>query len=64
MSRKTIGLGLIIIGIVIIAGSLLADVIGLGAASEAIGWKQLLAAGIGLVVGVVGVILALQKKKQ
>jgi predicted phage tail protein len=64
MSRKTIGLGLIIIGIVIIAGSLLADVLGLGAASGAIGWKQLLAAGIGLIVGVVGVVFALQKKKQ
>jgi hypothetical protein len=52
---------LIIIGILALAGSLSADLLGLGVASEAIGWKQLLGAGVGLVVALVGVFLTLKK---
>ncbi len=63
MSRKTVGLILIIIGILAMAGSLSADLLGFGVASEAIGWKQLVGAGLGLIIGVVGIFLTLLKKK-
>ena len=63
MSTKTIGIALIAIGVLVLAVSLLADYIGLGSVPAGIGWKQLLGAGIGLVVAVVGVVLTLRKKK-
>ena len=63
MSKNTIGYGLLIIGILIIAGSLSADLLGLGSGSNAIGWKQWLGAGIGFVIAAVGGFLSLQRKK-
>ena len=62
MSKNTIGYGLLIIGILIIAGALSADVLGLGSGSNAIGWKQWLGAGVGLVVAAVGAYLSLLRK--
>jgi len=63
MSTKTIGIALIVIGVLVLAVSLLADYLGLGSGPAGIGWKQLIGAGVGLVVAVVGVVLALRKKK-
>ncbi len=40
MSTKTIGLALLIIGILVLAVSLLADYLGLGSGPATIGWKQ------------------------
>jgi hypothetical protein len=68
MSRKTIGYGLLIIGILVFVVSLSADLLGIGSGSHQIvwseiGWHQWLGAGIGLVIAVVGVYLSLQRKK-
>jgi hypothetical protein len=63
MSRKIIVYGLIIIGILILAVSLSADLLGIGASPSGIGWKQWLGAGIGFIVAAVGVFLFLQRKK-
>ena len=63
MSTKTIGIAFVVIGILVLEISLLADYIGLGSGPVEIGWKQLIGAGVGLVVAVVGVVLALRKKK-
>jgi uncharacterized membrane protein YccC len=63
MSTKTIGIALIAIGLLVLAVSLLADYIGLGSGPAGIGWKQLIGVGFGLVVAVVGVVLALRQKK-
>jgi hypothetical protein len=63
MSTKTIGLALIIIGVLVLAVSLLADYIGLGSVPAGIGLKQFLGAGIGLVAAIVGVVLSLRQKK-
>lgn len=67
MSRKTIGYGLLIIGILVIVGSLAADLLGLGSGPHQIvlsqiGWHQWLAAGVGLIIAVVGLFLSLQRK--
>jgi hypothetical protein len=68
MSRKTISYSLIIAGILILAVSLSADLLGLGSGAHQfvlsqIGWHQWLGAGIGLVIAAAGVFLALQRKK-
>ena len=63
MSTKTIGIALIIIGVLVLAVSLLADYIGLGSGPAGIGWMQLIGVGVGLVVAVVGIVLALRQKK-
>ena len=61
MSIKTIGVVLIIIGLVVVAVSLLADMLGIGNWTAAIGPRQLAGAAAGLVVAVVGLVLALWK---
>lgn len=55
MNNKTIGIIVIIIGILMAAVSLLADVLGLGGDPNAVGWKQLLGAGVGILVVIVGI---------
>jgi hypothetical protein len=60
MSTKSIGIVLLILGIVIILVALFAGYIGLSA-SHAMGLKKLLLAGGGLVVGVVGIVLMARK---
>jgi hypothetical protein len=53
MSKRTIGMGLIVLGVLVLIGSLGADVVGLGGA-PGIGWKQWVGAGIGLIVAIAG----------
>ncbi|MDI6770440.1 MAG: hypothetical protein QMD04_12315 [Anaerolineales bacterium] len=63
MSTKTIGLALLIIGILVLAVSLLADYLGLGSGPVTFGWKQWLGAGVGLVVALAGLGFILRRKK-
>ena len=53
MSKRTIGIGLIVIGVILLIVSLAADYLGIGGA-PGIGTKQLLGAGVGLVIAIVG----------
>lgn len=55
MNNKTIGIIVIILGVLLAAVSLLADVLGLGGDPNAVGWKQLLGAGAGVLVVIIGV---------
>jgi|GEM_PF-3561640 hypothetical protein len=61
MSTKLIGVGLIVVGVLIIAVALLAGYIGLSH-STAIGTSKMLLAAVGLIVAVVGGVLAARKK--
>ena len=63
MSNKTIGIVLIILGVVLMIVSLAADVIGIGNGTG-IGWKQMLGAVVGVLVAVGGGWLALNKQTQ
>jgi hypothetical protein len=63
MSKRTIGIALIILGVVLLIVSLAADVIGIGNGTG-IGWKQILGAAIGAVLALGGVWLALNKTNQ
>jgi uncharacterized membrane protein len=67
MSRKNIGYGLLVVGILVIAVSLLADLLGIGSGAHKlvlsqIGWHQWLGAAIGLVIAAVGVFLSFRRK--
>lgn len=60
MSKRTIGIVILIVGILIILGTLGAGYIGLSG-STAIGTKKLLGAAVGVIVGIVGVYLTASK---
>jgi uncharacterized membrane protein len=62
MSKRTIGFVLIVLGVIILAVSLAADTLGLGAQME-FGWKQMLGTAIGIIFVLVGVWQALRKPK-
>lgn len=59
MSLKTQSLGLMVVGILLVAISLLADVIGLGGNATVIGWKQYFGAAVGINLILFGAHLAL-----
>ena len=63
MSKRTIGIVLIGLGVVLLIVSLAADVIGIGEGT-AIGWKQTLGAIVGVIVAVGGVWLVVSKPSQ
>jgi hypothetical protein len=54
MPRRTLGVVVVVLGLAVLALSLLADRIGLGGMPTVFGWKQILGAGVGLVLVVVG----------
>ena len=60
MSKKQIGVVMIIVGVVLVFLSLAADYIGIGAMG--FGWKQITGTGIGVIGIVYGVWLILRKK--
>jgi hypothetical protein len=61
MSKRTLGIVLIAAGALLVAVSLLADTIGIGAQPGIIGWKQILGAAVGAAAGIVGIVLAFRK---
>ena len=54
MSKRTIGLALIVFGAIVSIFSLVADPMGVGAAPTIVGWKQLTGSNIGLFISLVG----------
>ena len=52
---------LVVVGVLVLALSLAADVIGIGEVPGYMGWKQLVGAAIGLVGVLVGLVLALRR---
>ena len=57
-NKKTMGIALLIVGVVVLIGSLAADAIG-GAAG--FGYKQIVGAVVGVIVAVVGFVLYSKK---
>ena len=60
MNKKNLGIALLVVGIVVLLLSLTADMIGIGGA-PGLGIKQILGAGTGVVVAVVGFFLYSRK---
>jgi hypothetical protein len=63
MSKRTIGIGLIVIGVIVLVVSLAADSLGIGGA-PGIGFKQIAGAILGLIVAIVGGWLSMGDKSQ
>ncbi len=63
MSKKMLGVVFIILGVIVLVVSLAADALGIGNATG-IGWKQILAAVIGALVALLGVLLAFRNPDQ
>ncbi len=63
MSKRTMGVVLVVLGVVMLVVSLAADMIGIGN-QAGIGWKQILGAVVGVIIAVGGVWLALRKPDQ
>jgi hypothetical protein len=61
MSRKSLGVILIVLGILVGVVSLAADAIGLGSNQGVTGWKQMLGAAAGLLAIVAGVWFLVRK---
>jgi len=62
MSNKQTGVILLIAGLVLLAVSLLADVIGVGGQPGIIGWKQILGAVVGGLVALAGLLRLLLRR--
>ena len=60
MSKRTIGIVLIIIGVVLAIVSLAADAIGIGS-YPGINWAQIVGAAVGIIIALVGVWLGWSK---
>jgi len=60
MPSKTLGIILLIAGILVLAASLLADAIGIGAQPGFFGWKQIVGAVVGLAACVAGLVMVLR----
>ncbi len=63
MSRRTLGRGLVVVGVILVLVSLLADVIGIGG-TDTFGWKQVVGVVAGGVVAIVGYFLAMWNPKR
>ena len=60
-NKKTIGVALLVVGVIVLIVSLAADAIGLGGAIGAFGYKQIIGAVVGVIVAVVGFVLYSRK---
>ena len=58
MDKKTIGIILIVLGIIALQISLTADITGIGADPDNFGWKQILGTAAGVVVIIAGIVVA------
>ena len=61
MGKKTVGIVLLVVGIVILVLSLAADPLGIGGGNVVFGPRQIAGTIVGVVVAVVGLVLRLRK---
>ena len=59
-NKKTIGIALLAVGVIVLIVSLAADMIGIGGA-DAFGYKQIIGAVAGVIIAVVGFVLYSRK---
>jgi hypothetical protein len=60
-STKIVGIAIILVGIIVLIISFLADVIGIGGQINVFGYKQIIGIAVGVVALVVGLILLVRK---
>jgi uncharacterized membrane protein len=59
-NKKTIGIALLVVGVIVLIVSLAADPIGIGGA-DGFGYKQIVGAIVGVIVAIVGFVLYFRK---
>ena len=59
--KKIVGIICLIVGIIVLILSLIADPVGIGGA-VGFGWKQIVGAIVGIIFGIVGLILSFRKQ--
>ena len=64
MTKRTLGLALILLGMIVSIFSIVADPIGVGLAPQVVGWKQLTGSNIGIFIGFVGLWFSLGVKNE
>jgi len=62
MSNRTLGIGLVLLGILVTVASLLADALGIGAQAGVLGWKQILGGAVGVAVIGAGLVVSLRRR--
>jgi hypothetical protein len=55
--NKSLAVGLLVVGVVILLGSAMADIIGLGAQPLVFGYKQIAGSAVGAALAVIGAVL-------
>jgi hypothetical protein len=60
-AKKTLGIICLIVGIIGLILSLIADPVGIGG-SPGFGWKQIAGVIVGVILGIVGLLLSLKKQ--
>jgi uncharacterized membrane protein YccC len=56
MRNKNLAIGLLVVGLAILLGSALADIVGLGGSPFVFGYKQLAGSAVGAVLSIAGVV--------
>ena len=64
MRDKVLSLVLLVVGIIILVVSLIADFIGIGRAPAGFGFKQILGTIIGAIVIIIGIVLTIKETKK
>jgi hypothetical protein len=57
MNNKTIGTILLVAGVILLLASLTADMIGIGEAADAFGYRQIVGAIVGVIAAVAGFVM-------
>lgn len=64
MSGRGWGIGLVVIGLVVVGISLLADMLGYGSQPGTVGWKQLLSGALGVAITISGLVLTVRGRRE
>ena len=58
MSRRSLGVVVTVVGLLVLVFAAFADPLGVGGADDTFGWKQIVGVVVGAVIAVAGIVLA------
>jgi uncharacterized membrane protein len=64
MSRRSLGVVVTVVGLLVLAIAVFADPLGIGGADDTFGWKQIVGVVVGAVIAVGGIVLAVSGETQ
>ena len=63
MSRRSLGVVVTVVGLLVLVIAAFADPLGIGGADDTFGWKQIVGVVVGAVIAVAGIVLAVSGGK-